>query len=203
MTPTWRVVLALILSVVWAVAFVVAVDRDALYPILGAVAAIVVLIVWATDAGVRAALRPGVRDIIVGVAVGVVSVLVTHAGFAIVAPELPTLVADVERLQRVASVTPARLGVVVLIAVAEELLWRGLLLDALRQRGLGPVPAVVSAAVVYGLSQVGPRSAWLVVAGVAFGVVWGGLRLRSGALWMPVVAHVLWTLGILGIVPLR
>ena len=45
--------------------------------------------------------------------------------------------ADVAILYGVAAVTPARLAVVVVIAVAEELLWRGVLLDALQQR-IGP-----------------------------------------------------------------
>jgi membrane protease YdiL (CAAX protease family) len=107
----------------------------------------------------------------------------------------------VGRLQRLAGVTPARLALVVLIAVAEELLWRGLLFDALRQRGVRPLVAVSLSALVYAGSQLGPRSPWLCVAGLGFGVLWGVLRLRAG-MWAAVVAHLVWSLAILGALPL-
>jgi membrane protease YdiL (CAAX protease family) len=140
----------------------------------------------------------------------VLTVVATHVGYGIIGASVPSLAEDVWRLHQVAAVTPERLGLVVFIAVAEELLWRGLLLGALRRMGWSMVLAVLSSAFVYGLAQVGPRSPWLVVAACGLGVVWGALRWSggpsggaSGGLWRAIVAHLVWTIAILGVVPLH
>jgi membrane protease YdiL (CAAX protease family) len=202
MTPMTQLALALGLSLVWAVAFLVGVDRDAFYPFLGGVAVVVVATALATMSSWR---RPSGRGLApsigVGLAVGVVTVVMTHVGFALLGGVLPGLADDVTRLQRLAGVTLPRLGLVVLIAVAEELLWRGLLHDALRQLGLRPFVAVPVSAVVYAASQMGPRSPWLLVAGLGCGVLWGALRVRVG-LASAIAAHLVWTLAILGALPL-
>lgn len=214
MTAKTQLALALVLSLVWAVAFVVGVDRDAFYLFLGVVAAVVVVVVVVVVPIVAGAMpsmpslpslraawpRPG--GIVIGLGVGVVTVVLTHVGYRVLSGSLPGLVEDVARLHRLAGVTPSRLGLVVLIAVAEELLWRGLLLDALRQLALRPLVAVSASALIYAASQVGPRSVWLGVAGLGFGVLWGALRLRAG-LAAAVAAHLVWTLAILGLVPLQ
>ena len=204
---------SLVLSLLWAATFVVAVAHDRLYPLLGTMAVLVAVVSLLVAPALRRQLlllRPRVVDVAVGAGFGVVLVLATHVGFTLMSPHLPGLGADVAILYRVAAVTPARLAVVVVIAVAEELLWRGLLLDALQQR-TGPTgrvagvdaAAVLGAAVVYGAAQAGPRSAWLVLAGVGLGTVWGLMRVRSRGLWMPIAAHLVWTLTILGAWPLQ
>jgi|GEM_PF-1057321 len=205
-----RAAAAIVLSMGWAVTFVAAVEQDRLYPLLGTAAAVVAVASVALSSSVRASVRPTIRDVVLGFVVGVVLVVGTHVGYALLVDVLPGLGTDVARLYGVAAVTPPRLAVVILIAVAEELLWRGLLLDALQQRrwlrwqvaGMD-APGVLVAAVVYGAAQAGPRSAWLVVAGVGLGVVWGLMGLRSRGLWMPIVAHLVWTLTVLGAWPLR
>lgn len=202
---------SLLLSLLWAATFVVAVAQDRLYPLLGTMAVLVAVVsLLVAPALRRQLLRPRVVDVAVGAGFGVVLVLATQVGFTRMSPYLPGLGADVAILYRVAAVTPARLVVVVVIAVAEELLWRGVLLDALQQR-TGPawrvagvdVAAVVGAAVVYGAAQAGPRSVWLVLAGVGLGTVWGLMRVRSRGVWMPIAAHLVWTLTILGAWPLQ
>lgn len=206
MSPHRQLTTALVLSLTWAIAFVVGVDRDAFYPFLGAVAVVVVLVAVAVGGASgatspRPAWWPPLLQLMLGLVVGAVTVAVTHVGYRAVDGALPGLVDDVARLQRLAGVTPSRLVLVVLIAVAEELLWRGLLLDALRQMGLRPLVAVSVSALVYAGSQLGPRSPWLCVAGLGFGALWGGLRLRFG-MWAAIVAHLVWTLAILGALPL-
>ena len=198
--------IGVVLSLVWAVAFVVGVDRESLYPALGGVAAVVVVVVlWLTQ-GFRTFLSPPGRGLIVGVAIGTVvgvgSVVATHLGDRLFAEILPGLGDDIARLQRLAGITPSRLAIVVVIAVAEELLWRWLVLDALRQLGLRVPVAVGVAALVYAASQVGPGSPWLVVAAFGCGILWGALRWRVG-LSAAIAAHLVWTLTILGIFPLR
>ena len=203
---------ALVLSLLWAATFVVALEQDRLYPLLGTVAVLVAMLSLLVAPSLRRQLllRPRAVDVALGAGFGVVLVLATQVGFTLMSPHLPGLGADVAVLYGVAAVTPARLAVVVVIAVAEELLWRGVLLDALQQR-TGPAgrvagvdaAAVVGAAVVYGAAQAGPRSVWLVLAGVGLGTVWGLMRVRSRGLWMPIAAHLVWTLTILGAWPLQ
>lgn len=202
MTAKTQLALALALSLVWAVAFVVGVATDAFYPLLGTVAALVIVVATPAlvSAWAGATWRSCAVQVAAGAVVGIVTVFLTHVGYDLCAGRLPGLVEHVARLQRLAAVTPARLGLVVVIAVAEELLWRRGLLDALRQLGVRPVVAVGVSSLVYAGSQLGPGSPWLVLAGVGFGVLWGALRLRAG-LWAAVVAHLVWTLAILGLVP--
>ncbi len=218
-------VVAFVVSVVWGVAFVVAVDNDALYSVVGSVAAVAVAVVLWRHPALRVELRgqgnvgrpfgamraagpaDAIVDVAVGLAVGVALVVGTHVGFRVMTPLFPSLGDDVARLYRVAAVSPARLVAVVVIAAAEEVVWRGLLLDALRRRlpeGAGPLwptVAVVGSALVYAAAQVGPRSAWLLVAAVAMGILWGAMRLWR-SLWMPLASHLVWTLAILGGAPL-
>ncbi len=218
MSPRHQIVASLVLSGLWAVAFLVAVSIDSVYPVLGGVAGVVVM--FSIVASVRRARSAGVswwstlrpRSLVVGlgVLVGLLTVAATHVGYRLIGASIPSLADDVERLQQVAAVTPHRLGLVVVIAVAEELIWRGLLLGALRRVGWSTIMATVSSACIYGLAQVGPRSLWLVVAACGLGVVWGALRCvggpsggPSGGLWRAIVAHLLWTIAILGVVPLR
>jgi membrane protease YdiL (CAAX protease family) len=206
MSARRQLMIGVVLSLVWAGAFVVGVDRESLYPALGGVAAVVVAVVLWLKPGLRSVSSAQGRHVlvgaVVGIAVGVGSVVATHLGDRLFAAVLPGLGHDIERLQRLAGVTPSRLALVVVIAVAEELLWRTLVLDALRQLGLRDPVAVSVAALVYAASQVGPGSPWLVVAAFGCGLLWGALRWRVG-LAAAIAAHLVWTLAILGLVPLR
>lgn len=82
-------------------------------------------------------------------------------------------------------------GSAFVIAVAEEFFWRGFLMRWLRghpflnimPRGLGWGVLLISA-VVFGFEH----SRW--VAGIAAGVAYGFLYIRTGDLWAAVVAHV-------------
>lgn len=79
------------------------------------------------------------------------------------------------------------MGLVVVgaVPVAEELVFRGVLLDALRER-VGPGVAVVGSSVLFGLMHV---ELALVVATGLLGGVLGVLRLRSDSIWPAVALH--------------
>ena len=99
-----------------------------------------------------------------------------------------------------AAVSPATLLACVIVIVAEEVIWRGAMLQATRARfGVG---AVVVAAVPYALAQLGAASLWLGVAAFGLGVVWGALAFWRGNLVAPLIAHLLWTPAVLGLWPL-
>jgi membrane protease YdiL (CAAX protease family) len=77
-------------------------------------------------------------------------------------------------------------GVIALApGVGEEVVMRGVLLPAL-VAPLGPVGAVAASATFFAAIHLDP---YRFLFTLAMGIVLGGLRLRTGSLWPPVVAH--------------
>ena len=77
--------------------------------------------------------------------------------------------------------------------IGEELLLRGLGLQALR-RGFGDGPAVAISSVVFGaLHLFNPGSSWLAALLVALVGAWfGAVTVRTGSVWMAMGLHVAW-----------
>lgn len=69
---------------------------------------------------------------------------------------------------------------------AEELLFRGVLLNWLRNI-LGPWPGIVISAAVFGLIHIEPT--WALIAGL-LGLYMGWLYVRSGSIWASIAFHV-------------
>jgi membrane protease YdiL (CAAX protease family) len=199
----------LLASLIWGVAFFVGRLTGQVHAALVPVALVLLVVVVARDPdrGRRWwAVPPSVLvgDVVVGVVVGVASVLFTHAAFPPLRALFPSLGTELVALTALAgATTPTALVATAVVALAEEALWRGAMDRALV--GRLPVGArVVVVAVVYGLAQAGAGSGWLVVAAVGLGALWHGLVVgRGGRLVAAVVAHLVWTLGILGFWPLR
>ena len=94
----------------------------------------------------------------------------------------------------------AALPLIVLIATAEELLWRGLFLTALAR---APAAAAIAiAALAYGIGQLGGAPLLGVIA-LLFGVLWGLEAKLTKGLTAPLISHVMWTTTILGVFPLE
>lgn len=85
--------------------------------------------------------------------------------------------------------------------LAEELIWRGVVQEALTRR-LGPWPGMVLAALAYAAAQVPVGLGLLPVIGVACGLFWGLLRLGSRGLVAPLVCHMLWDVVVFSLFPL-
>jgi membrane protease YdiL (CAAX protease family) len=122
----------------------------------------------------------------IGLAAGVAWVIATHLGADVlgrVAPSFVDQVADLYDLAGPGSAIPMG-SALVAMAVAEELLFRGLI-----QGEAGIVVAVV----LYAAVQVVERKWPLVLAGALCGLVWGGVFAWRGGLVAPVVAHIVWT----------
>jgi membrane protease YdiL (CAAX protease family) len=77
------------------------------------------------------------------------------------------------------------ISAILLAALTEELIFRGLLQSMLR-RYVGPWPAIVIASVLFGLSH-GQVQAILTL--IALGIVLGYNYERTGRLWAPIVIH--------------
>jgi uncharacterized protein len=137
----------------------------------------------------------GAAELAAGVAVGTAWLAATHVGHAVLARIFPGFVDQVRDLYRLGEdEAPSRVaGPVVAMAVGEELLFRGVV------QGLTGFAVGV---VVYAGVQAVERKWALVLAAVISGVIWGGLFELTGGLAAPVVAHVIWTLGLVLVWPL-
>lgn len=107
-------------------------------------------------------------------------------------PPPPDLVSPLERLLRQGA-WAMWLVLVVAVVIApfvEEVLFRGLLLGALRRHWPFPLAALAVTVVFTALHASQTRTYWPALAGIFLcGWVLAGLRERSGSLWPPVALH--------------
>ena len=84
---------------------------------------------------------------------------------------------------------------------AEEIVWRGRMLSPDDETRARHVPWHVAQALffslVYGFSHASSGSVLLVVIAFGFGAGWALLRIATGSLWAPLVAHALWDVVVL------
>jgi uncharacterized protein len=161
-----------------------------------------------------AALRPSLGTVGLGLVVGVLMVVLTHVAYALVAPRVPwarSATAGLLDLLNVGGFSPGtRAGLIAVIAASEEVLFRGALRTSRAASGghrlLGltrtDLVRVVIFAAGYALATMALGSLLLVVCAFVCAIVWGSVRLASGSLVAPLVAHVLWDLGVLVVWPL-
>lgn len=197
---TTSLALPLLASLAWFAAFAAGRVTGHLYPFLGSTAALCIALFLWRDGELRARCKGGVVDVVAGFVVGAASLAATYGLFPVVSGVVPSLGDEVGGLYRLAAVTPATLVAVVAVATAEEVIWRGALLGALKEK-LGAASVVV-AALPYALAQLGAGSLWLAAAALGFGVVWGALAWWRNSLVAPWIAHLCWTPVVLGLRPL-
>jgi membrane protease YdiL (CAAX protease family) len=147
-------------------------------------------------------LAPSRGPVAYGALVGAFMTLATYALYPLVSDFSAPFATDVAHLY-------ARLGgdartgralLLVPIVVAEELVWRGFVQSAL-QRRYGARASVLLATVLYALAHAPVGSALLVVVALACGLVWSALRATTSSLIAPLLAHLLWDLVVLFVVP--
>jgi membrane protease YdiL (CAAX protease family) len=134
------------------------------------------------------------RAVLSGLAVGVLMTALTYPVFQLAVKIAPWLDGQVQALYHGARSTtlPKALAWVTAVMLAEELLFRGLWPLALRGV-MGPRKIYALALLAYSLAQLGSGS-WI-VALLAFvcGSAWTLLRVYTGSLLAPVIAHAIWT----------
>lgn len=96
---------------------------------------------------------------------------------------------------------PFLLVTLVLIILAEEVLWRGVLTRWAVDRW-GRAPGIVVAAAIYALAHVASMNPLLPVAAFGIGICWGALYEASDSLVPPVVCHLSWDALVLFAAPL-
>jgi membrane protease YdiL (CAAX protease family) len=139
----------------------------------------------------RAVSRTGAA---LGLAVGVAMSIATWVLYPISAELVPAIQAEVTKLYALLRQPPGPVWafpVLVLVVAAEELVWRGLAIDVLGKTGKTLRPVLLSS-LIYMLPQVAFRSPLLVLVAFVCGMVWGLLRVRTGGLAAPLVAHLVW-----------
>ncbi len=135
-------------------------------------------------------------SVLVGLGVGVIWVVATQIGHALLCRLVPSFIDRVRDLYAIAVDDRRRDVLVALVsmAVAEEFVFR-----LVAQRELGIVVAVAA----YTIVQAVERNWALLLAGAACGVVWGLVYAWRDALVAPLLAHVIWTGTLTFLWPLR
>ena len=80
------------------------------------------------------------------------------------------------------------LNTIILAPVTEEVLFRGFLLPSWSRSSIGPIGAVAATSVIFGAMHIQYGICGMIAVGLA-GCVYGWLRLRSGSLLPPILAH--------------
>jgi membrane protease YdiL (CAAX protease family) len=166
------------------------------------------------DAKARPLLTPSFQKVGVGVTAGLCMAALTHGGLSVVEKVFPRISTDTVRLfelMNVGSFSPgARAALIVLIASSEEVIFRGALLVTSIERGGGTfhrvdVPAlrtIIVLALFYAAATTTLGSALLVLTAFGCAVVWGWLRVATRSLVAPILAHLVWDMGVLVLWPL-
>jgi len=139
-------------------------------------------------------LRPTPRAIAIGLGTGIAMTALTYPVFQGASALVPDLDRQVEVLYAGArSTTLARaLSWTVAIMLAEELLFRGSFPAAMRP-WLSELQSYGVSLALYALAQGGTGS-WIVAAmALVCGTIWSFLRIYTGTLVAPLVAHFIWT----------
>lgn len=168
---------------------------DDVYPVVGPYALAVVAVVASLQSRtLKSALAPSSTAIVTGFLVGTSMTIATYPVFRLAAELFPALRPNVAALYRAAATrTPWQsLPWVVAIVLAEEFLFRGVLLDALGFRHRKRVAAAVSVS-VYVLAQAGTGSAIVAFMALVCGTIWTVQRVATRSLLSPLLSHLIWT----------
>lgn len=198
------VVLAVVAaSLAWVATFSLAHAHGLAAPALAALGTLVALWLHARLPELRAQWRPSLASALWGVGAGGALIGATYALYPLARALLPGLEEEVRALYQSALAEPrVLLPTLLFVVVAEEALWRGALLGALRVEHSAPV-AVVLSSLLYAAAQAGAGSPVLAVAAFALGICWGALALFTRGLFAPFVAHLMWTPTVLLLWPLE
>ena len=82
------------------------------------------------------------------------------------------------------------IAVAIVTPIAEELMFRGYILDSIR-RIHGDWPAIIGSAILFGLVHINP---FLVGQAFIGGVIYGWIRIRTGSLLPSIACHMIWNI---------
>ena len=155
-----------------------------------------------------ALLRPSTGRVLAGAVAGAAMLAASHVVFAALVAAWPGARGPALSLYALFASggwSPAtRLAFLVVVAVSEEVVFRGALDGAPGAAAAGPRDAarVGLFALAYATGTLPLGNPLLFACALSCGVAWGGLRLASRSLVTPIVAHVVWDVGVLLVWPL-
>lgn len=171
----------------------------------GIAAGVVLLATWfVADERFREWFRFRAGSISWGIAFGMIFVAVTHAGTQLAIGLDQRVGPMIRELYDAVNLPPgpaAAFPVVVLVAVMEEVVWRGLVVDLLAEHR-GKVATAVIAVVLYTIPQMASLSLPLIGAALVCGALWTGLRMWRNDLVTPLVCHLVWNAAMFVLFPL-
>lgn len=144
------------------------------------------------------------RNLGVGVGLGIVMTVGTYAAYAIAERLVPSLRAQVAGLYAAAHTerVVAAFAWTTVSILAEELLFRGLLLESLRSAGVPKIAAAIGSLAAYVLVQIGSGSPVIAVAALVCGAFWTVERVLTKSLVASIFSHAIWTLVVIHVYPL-
>lgn len=189
----------ILMSIACIVPFCIAMSlRDVLNIWISTTAAACVAIPLSLVEARRASVRwwkpPPLPHLGFGVAVGVGMSLATWLLYPLAISLIPALATEVSWLYDMLRQPPGPLlasPLLLAVVAAEELVWRGILMDWLIPR-FGKPAAIVMSALLYILPQIAFRSLTLVAVAFGCGLIWGSMRTITRNLWPPFIAHLVW-----------
>lgn len=161
----------------------------------------------------RSMLWPSLARATVGLTAGALMVVGTHLAYRTIVMLAPPVAVATRELLVLLNVggfsTAVRALLIVLIASCEEVLFRGLLPSSATAGSRRPhwpssreLVQILASAALYALTTLALGSPLLVLCALVCGSIWGLLRVVTGSLVAPLLAHVAWDLGVLILWPL-
>jgi membrane protease YdiL (CAAX protease family) len=202
-TPSHKIVLPLVCTAAWAAAAAGA-RLLGIWTAIGATAIALGIAVLVLDgAAAWKILGPRPWLVLLGAGVGATMAAATYLLYPLFSGVAPFVARDTALLYSAFHApSPAAVLLAFLpVIFAEELVWRGVVQDALARR-FGPYGGAALAAVAYALAHAPLGSPVLALAALACGLCWGALRAATGSLVPALVAHILWDAVILLWLPL-
>jgi uncharacterized protein YbjT (DUF2867 family)/membrane protease YdiL (CAAX protease family) len=151
---------------------------------------------------VRTRLAPTFGRVALGLAAGAVLYGLTRAGLVVLDAVWPGWIGQARTLG--AWKEGHSIGflatTLVMIVIAEETLWRGVVSRFMVER-LGRVFGIVAGAALYAAAHIGTMSPLLGVAAFACGLYWGLLADATDDLTAPIVSHLAWDIMIMFVIP--
>jgi uncharacterized protein len=170
-------------------------SRGNIYAVMGPFALAVLSVIAALSSSeLRRWFSPTRAAVLSGIGVGLGMTIITYPLYAVMRslfPELGTRVAVLYAAAQQTTLAEA-LPWVLAIIVAEELLWRGALLQVLARR-VSPGVAMAISVASYAVAQFGAGSWIVVLLALACGSVWTLQRHFTRSLLSPLIAHLIWT----------
>jgi membrane protease YdiL (CAAX protease family) len=151
---------------------------------------------------VRARLVPTFGRVALGLGAGAVLYGLTRVALVVFDAAWPGWTVQAGRISawKEGHSTGFLLASLVMIVIAEEALWRGVVSRFMVER-LGRVFGIVAGATLYAAAHVATMSPLLAIAAFACGIYWGLLADASDDLTAPIVSHLAWDIMIMFVVP--